>query len=108
MQILEITIPLNHVHYKNSIIIMSSCVCHIFHNATCKAGSLFSNITSFDIEDHCVDLYHWFDKSSKRKNVLSEYFEFCDMEYSEEIKFVSTGWLSYELCVNRELKSTKD
>ena len=26
------------------------------------------------------------------------------MEYSEEIKFVSTRWLSYDLCVNREFK----
>ena len=50
---------------------MSGCVCHILHNATCKARSLFSNITSFDIEDYCVDLNHWFDKSSKHKNVLS-------------------------------------
>ena len=83
---------------------MFGCVCHILHNATCKAGSLFSNITSFDIKDHCVDCYHWFDKSSKRKNILSEYFEFCDMEYSEVIKFVSTRWLSLELCVDRELK----
>ena len=89
---------------KNSTIIMSGCVCHNLHNATCKAGSLFSNITSSEIEDYCVDLYHWFDKSSKRKNVLREYFEFCDMEYSEVIKFVSTRWLLLEFCVNRELK----
>ena len=46
---------------------MSGCVYHILHNATCRAGSLFSKITSFDIEDYCIDLYHWSDKSSKRK-----------------------------------------
>ena len=74
------------------------------HNATCKAGSLFSNITSSDIEDHCVDLHHWFDKSSKLKNFLIEYLEFCDMEYSEVIKFVSTRWHSLALCANRKLK----
>ena len=56
---------------KNSTIIMSGCVCPILNNATDKVGSLFSNITSFGIEDHCVDLCHWFDRSSKRKNVLS-------------------------------------
>ena len=105
MQILEITTPLNRVHYqKISTIIMSGCVCHILHNATCKAGSFFSDITLFNIEDHCINLYHWLDKSSKRKNVLSEYFEFCDMEHSEVIKFVSTRWLSLELCVSRETK----
>ena len=86
--------------------ISSGYVCHILHNGTCKDGSLFSNITSFDIENHCVNLYQWFDKSSKSKNVLSEYFEFCNMEYSEVIKFVSTRWLSLEICFH--LKSTKD
>ena len=76
----------------------------ILHNASCKAGSLSLNITSFDKENHCVDLYHWFDKSSKHKNILSDYFEFCDMKYSEVIQFLSTCWLSLELCVNRVLK----
>ena len=71
---------------------MSGCVCHILHNASCKAASLFSNITSFDREGHCVDLYHWFDKSSKHKNILSEHYDFCDMEYSEVIKFVSLSF----------------
>ena len=79
---------------------MSGCVCHILHNATCKTGSLFSNITSFDIEAIALT----FDKSSKHKNVLSEYFEFCDMEYSGVIKFLPTRWFSLELYFNRELK----
>ena len=72
---------------------MSGCVCHILHNATCKAGNLYSKITSFDVEGHCVGLYHLFDKSNKRKNVSLEYFEFCDMEYSEVVRFMSTRWL---------------
>ena len=83
---------------------MSGFVCHILHSAICKGGILFLNITSFDIEDHCVDFYQWFGKSSKHKNVLSEYFEFCDMEYSEVIKFVSTCHLSLDFWVNGELK----
>ena len=83
---------------------MSSCVCYIFHSAICEGGILFLNITSFDIEDHGIDLYQWFGKSSKHKNVLNEYFEFCDMEYSEVIKFVSTCRLSLDFCVNREIK----
>ena len=52
---------------KNSTLIMYCYVCHTLHNATCKAGSLFFNITSFDIEGHCVYLYHWLGKSRKRE-----------------------------------------
>ena len=56
------------------------------------------------MEDHAVDLFYWFDKSSKRKSVLKEHFEFCDSEYQEVIKLISTRWLCLEMCVNRELK----
>ena len=70
----------------------------------CKASDTFNNITGFEISDHCVDLYYWFDKSSKCKCALKEYYEFCYLEYAHVIKFMSTRWLSLELCVNRELK----
>ncbi len=89
---------------KNEDIIIAGCPCHILHNASGKAGTAFSEVTGFDIEDHCVDVFYWFDKSSKRKSILKEYYEFCDSEYQEIIKFISTRWLSLELCVNRELK----
>ena len=50
---------------ENSTTIKSGCVWPFLHNGICKAGSLFSNITSFGIGDHA------------KKN-LSKYFEFCD------------------------------
>ena len=37
------------------------------------AGTAFSEITGFDTEDHCVDVFYWFDKSCKRKSILKEY-----------------------------------
>ena len=89
---------------KNKNVVVAGCPCHILHNATQKGSVEFSECTGFDIEDHCVDCYHWFDKSAKRKNVLNEYYEFCDMEYSKVIKFISTRWLCLEMCINRELK----
>ena len=64
---------------------------------------MFSKVTNFDIEDYAVDLFHWFDKSSKRKSPLKEHFEFCNTDYSEIIEFISTRWLCLETCVNREL-----
>ena len=45
-----------------------------------------------------------FEKSSKRKSILKEYYQFCDIEYEEVIKFISTRWLCLELCINREVK----
>ena len=50
---------------KNGSIVIAGCPCHILHNALCKAGEMFSQLTNFNIEDHTVDLFHWFDKSSK-------------------------------------------
>ena len=37
-------------------------------------------------------------------NSVKEYYEFCDTDYSEIIKFISTRCLCLEICVNRELK----
>ena len=89
---------------KNENIAIAGCPCHILHNALSKAGEVFSQVTNFDIEDHVLDLFHWFDKSSKRKSLLKEHYEFCDTDYSEIIKFTLTRWLCSEMCVNRELK----
>ena len=89
---------------KNDYIITAGCPCYIFHNASNKASNTFNNITGFDISNHCVDLHYWFDKSSKCKCALKEYYDFCDLEYVHIIKFISPLWLWLELCVNRELK----
>ena len=51
-----------------------------------------------------MDLYYWFDKSSKQKSILKEYYDFCDQDYQQVIKYISTWWLCSEHCVNCELK----
>ena len=89
---------------KNGSIVIAVCSCHVLHNASCKAGEMFSQLTKFDIEDHTVDFFHWFDKSSKQNSLLKEHYEFCDTDYSEIIKFILTCWLCLEMCVNCELK----
>ena len=66
------------------------CPCHIAHNAASYAAEAFRNGTDFDVEDFLVDIYFWFDKSSKRKNLLKEYCTFCDTEYRKIVKHVST------------------
>ena len=51
-----------------------------------------------------MDVFFWFDKSSKRKNLLREYCCFCDIEYQNIVKHVSTRWLSLQRAVERVLK----
>ena len=88
---------------KNKEIIVAGCPCHVLHNTAGKAAEEFTKVSEFDFEDHCVSLFFWFDKSTKRKNTLKEYYEFCDPEYEDAIKYGSTRWLSLERCINREL-----
>ena len=63
------------VEKNPEIVVISHCSCHILHNA-----------------------------ASKGKSVLKEYYDFCDEEYEEVIKYISTRWLCSERCVNRELR----
>ena len=73
------------------------------HNTAIKAAGSFQSIIGFDVEDMMVDLFYWFDKSTKRKNKMAEYCTFCDTQYREVVKHVSTRWLSLELAIQRAL-----
>ena len=42
------------------------------HNTDTKAAEAFEVESGFDVEDMLVDLCYWFDKSTNRKNELSE------------------------------------
>ena len=60
--------------------------------------------TGFDVEDLVIDNYYYFDKSTKRKNELASYCNFCDVQYRQILKHVNTRWLSLELAVSRTLQ----
>ena len=92
------------VHHYNPSVYFVGCPCHIVHNTASKASDHFEVETGFDIEDMLVDIYYWFDKSTKRKNELLNFCEFCDMEYRDIVKLVSVRWLSLECAVERTLK----
>ena len=51
-----------------------------------------------------IDLFYWFEKSTKQKACLSEYCTFCDVNYREIVKHVNTRWLSLERAVGRVLQ----
>ena len=74
------------------------------HIAATEANDAFTDVLGINIEDVLINLFYWFDKSSKRKEKLSEYLEFCDQDYQKVLKHVFTRWLSLERCVERALK----
>lgn len=51
----------------NPSVYVNGCPCHIIHNTASKASESFTESSGFDVEDFLVDLFHWFDKSSKKK-----------------------------------------
>ena len=58
----------------------------------------------FDVDELLTDIYFWFDKSSKIKNVLLKYTELCHTEFRQMIKHVNVRWLSIGRCVERTLQ----
>lgn len=93
-----------HFAKKNPDIYTAGCPCHIIHNTASHASKSFSNITHFCIDDLIVDVYYYFDKSTKRQATLKEFCDFCDQGYREILKYGATRWLSKEVCVDRLLK----
>ena len=76
-----------------------SCIAYTAH----KRSAGFTKVTKFDIEDFCIDIYCYFDKSRKRKNALQSYAEFCDQENRDILKHVNVRWLSLERVIERIL-----
>ena len=84
-----------------NVVVVAGCPCHMLHNAAAKGPTAFADATGFDLEDHCVDLFYWFDKSTKRKGILKEYCMFCDTEYEAVVKYVWQMALSRALLGQR-------
>ena len=71
---------------KNPEIFVSGCPCHLAHMDASIAHDGFCKTMKINIEDFLLDLYYWFDKSSKRKGKLLEYFKFCNQDYLAVLK----------------------
>lgn len=95
---------LTRVKEKNEKCYFMGCPCHLIHNIACHASEAFQKAIDFDIEDLCIDLYYWFEKSTKRKKVLAEFCDFCDNDYREILRHVNVRWLSLEKAINRILQ----
>ena len=56
---------------KNSEIFISGCPCHLAHIVTSHANDAFSEVRGLNVENLCIGIFYWFDKSSKRKRKLN-------------------------------------
>jgi hypothetical protein len=65
------------------------------HNAARTRGDSFSGSSEFDVENLVVDLYYWFDKSTKRKNELNEFCVFSGNTFKHVLRHASTRWQKY-------------
>ena len=81
----------------------SHATSYITYHTAHKRSAGFTKVTKFDIEDFCIDIYCYFDKSRKRKNALQSYAEFCDQENRDILKHVNVRWLSLERVIERIL-----
>lgn len=61
-------------------------------------------MNNFDIGQLFLDLYFRFDYSSKHKNFLVEFCDFCNQKYFKILKFYSFCWLGLSTCIERTLK----
>ena len=91
------------VKLQSPSVYFNGCQCHVVHNTFSAAAKAFNAETGFDVEDLLVDIYYWFDYSTKRKCKLVEYTHFCTQEYGRIIKQVNTRWLSLEKVITRTL-----
>ena len=92
------------VHTINPSAYFMGRPCHIAHNTANTAADAFGSATSFDVEELVVNMFYWFDKSTKRKSMLVEYCCFYDICYRKIVEHVSTRCLSLEAALERVLK----
>ncbi|XP_031327822.1 uncharacterized protein LOC116159067 [Photinus pyralis] len=85
----------------NSELIDVGCLCHVLNNSIKNA----SNCLKFDLECIIMKTYNTFCSHSKRKQELLEFYDFCDVEYSELLRHVPTRWLSLVPAIDRLYKN---
>ena len=88
------------VKARNRACYFMGCPCHFLHNIASHASEALHRVSKFNLEDVCIDIFYWFDKSTNHKGVLNRFCEFCDSNYREIVRYVSVHWLSLEQAVH--------
>lgn len=86
---------------SNPNILGIGCLCHVLNNAF-KNGL---KLLKFDLEYIIIKTFNEFSSSTKNTASLKEMFEFCELEWSEMLRHVSTRWLTLTPAVERFLKN---
>ena len=82
---------LSGVKEKNPNVYSQGCVCHLA-NLCLLAGV---KMLPVDVDDFFLDLYYYFEKSAKRKE-LSEFQDFINTKKLKIVKHCKTRWFSLE------------
>ena len=61
------------VQEVNNSIYINGCPCHTVHNTANKGAGMFILELGFHDKDMLVDIFYWFDKSSKKKSRLKSF-----------------------------------
>ena len=80
------------------------CPCHFIHNTAHYGAKRLEAACGFDVEGVVVDVFYYFDHSTKRKGELREFATFRSIESRKILKFVSTHSLSLQTSVERILQ----
>ena len=88
---------------KNKNIFVNGCPYHIIHNTTNKSAERFLEVSGFDVKNFLVDLFHWFDKSSKRKVTVNYWFSSLLFKYF--VFFINQLQYICILCLSMTLSS---
>ena len=92
------------IHEKSKECFIAGCNCHLCHLAAGSGAKAFAKECSFKIDEYQVDLYFFFEGSSKRKGIFVEYLGFVNLEWKNMVRDVKTRWLSLERCCDKELR----
>lgn len=84
---------------KQENLYLSGCPCHLLHRAAEKAASELP----FNIDEILVDVYYYFEHSSKRLAALESFQE--EVLHHKILKHVSTRWLSIRRCLDRLIEN---
>ncbi|KAL0153821.1 hypothetical protein M9458_050937 [Cirrhinus mrigala] len=86
---------------KQKDLLQGNCHAHIVHNTVKHA---LDQLT-VDVENVVLKVYGHFSTSAKRRESLKDFCQFCDVEFHEILRHVSTRWLSLNPAISRLLQT---
>jgi len=86
---------------KQKDLLQGNCHAHILHNTVKHA---LDKLT-VDVENVVLKVYGHFSVSAKRRESLKEFCEFCDVEFQEILRHVTTRWLSLNPAIHRLMQT---